>query len=94
MTNASWAVIVLAALTVFVLGWIAGRGMNGTRTLSGPTAVRTLNEVGPALRSEIESAIAAGRKIEAIKLLRDATGMGLRESKAAVEAMEQSWAVN
>ena len=34
-------------------------------------------------------AIAAGNKIEAIKVLREATGMGLAEAKAAVERLEQ-----
>ena len=92
MISVSWSIIILGALTAFVLGWIAGRGMNTARTLTGPTAVRAFTGVGPALRSEIESAIAAGRKIEAIKLMRDATGMGLKESKEAVEAMEQAWA--
>ena len=35
----------------------------------------------------VESLIAAGRKIEAIKLLRQETGLGLREAKEAVEAI-------
>ncbi|MEJ2410452.1 MAG: ribosomal protein L7/L12 [Novosphingobium sp.] len=90
MISVGWPLIILAALAVFVLGWIVGRGANGTRDLSGPPAIRAFTEVGPAIRTEIESAIAAGRKIEAIKLLRDATGMGLKESKDAVEAMEQN----
>jgi ribosomal protein L7/L12 len=33
--------------------------------------------------------IAAGRKIEAIKLLRERTGIGLREARDAIEAMER-----
>lgn len=36
----------------------------------------------------IVAALRQGRKIEAIKLFREATGMGLAESKEAVEAME------
>lgn len=90
MISASWSIIVLGALTVFVLGWIAGRGTRRTDALSGSANVRAFTDVGPALRSEIESAIVAGRKIEAIKLLREATGMGLKESRDAVEAMEQA----
>ena len=37
---------------------------------------------------EIQDQIRAGRKIEAIKLFRDATGVGLKEAKDAVEQME------
>jgi hypothetical protein len=38
--------------------------------------------------AEIERLLRSGRKIEAIKLYREATRMGLAESKDAVEAME------
>lgn len=88
MISVSWSVIMFGAFTAFVLGWIAGRGFGGAQDLSRPSAGRALTDVAPALRHEIESAVAAGRKIEAIKLLRDATGMGLKESKDAVDAME------
>ena len=40
---------------------------------------------GQAMR--IEAALAQGNKIAAIKLLREATGLGLKESKDAVERM-------
>jgi hypothetical protein len=39
-------------------------------------------------RQAIETAIFAGRKIEAIKLHRQATGSGLAEAKRAVEDLE------
>lgn len=90
MISASWSMVILGACTVFVLGWIAGRGLGGFRDMPGPSASHAFTDVAPALRREIESAIAAGRKIEAIKLLREATGMGLQESKEAVEAMERN----
>jgi hypothetical protein len=41
-------------------------------------------------RQAIEAAIFAGKKIEAIKLYREASGAGLAEAKQAVEAMEAS----
>jgi Ribosomal protein L7/L12 C-terminal domain len=41
----------------------------------------------PERMNAIVSAISRGEKIEAIKLYRDATGLGLAESKDAVEAM-------
>ncbi len=39
--------------------------------------------------SELRRLLDAGRKIEAIKTLREATGAGLAEAKAAVEALER-----
>lgn len=41
-------------------------------------------------RQAIEAAVFAGNKIEAIKLYREATGVGLAEAKEAVEAKEAS----
>lgn len=38
-------------------------------------------------KDEITQAIFAGRKIEAIKLYREATGQGLKEAKAFIEAL-------
>lgn len=38
-------------------------------------------------RDQITQAIFAGRKIEAIKLYREATGQGLKESKDFIEAL-------
>jgi hypothetical protein len=38
-----------------------------------------------ALPERVLSALAAGRKIEAIKALREATGMGLKDANDAVE---------
>jgi len=39
-------------------------------------------------QQEIEKAIFAGRKIEAVKLYRDATDLGLAEAKRVVEDLE------
>ncbi|MCE9603412.1 MAG: ribosomal protein L7/L12 [Planctomycetia bacterium] len=42
----------------------------------------------PQFADELLAILQAGRKIEAIALFRERTGLGLRESKAAVEALE------
>lgn len=42
----------------------------------------------PSLPPDVRSAVQAGRKIDAIRLLREATGLGLKEAKDAVEAFE------
>jgi ribosomal protein L7/L12 len=41
----------------------------------------------PGATNSVEAALAAGRKIEAIKLYREQHGVGLREAKDAVEAL-------
>jgi len=42
----------------------------------------------PGIEDQIRTLIAAGRKIEAIKLAREATHSGLKEAKDLVESME------
>ncbi len=44
-------------------------------------------ELQPADRQRVLAALRAGRKIEAIQIYREATGLGLKEAKDAVEAM-------
>ncbi len=44
----------------------------------------------PALPSEVIEAIEHGNKIEAIKLLRESTGLGLKEAKDIIDAYEDS----
>lgn len=46
-------------------------------------------QVDPASMAEIRRFIAQERKIEAIKHLREATGLGLAEAKGLVEAIER-----
>ncbi len=61
-----------------VFGWVAGIPL----VMSNPITeeqVMTLSEC-----------IFQGRKIEAIKLYREMTGLGLKESKDAVEELEKS----
>ena len=43
------------------------------------------------LAPTVLAAVAAGRKIEAIKLLRDATGLGLRDARIIVEQLESEF---
>jgi len=48
---------------------------------------RLPNEALEEIPPEVLAAIEAGRKIEAIKLLRERTGLGLREAKRVVDAL-------
>lgn len=43
----------------------------------------------PILSPEIQSALRSGNKIEAIKLFRELTGVGLAEAKQAIDQAEQ-----
>jgi ribosomal protein L7/L12 len=48
-----------------------------------------MNQLTEQQRQAINAEIFGGRKIEAIKLYREATGEGLKEAKDAVEDMEK-----
>jgi len=47
-------------------------------------------EISPENMAALTEALLQGRKIPAIKLYREVTGLGLKESKEDVEAMEAS----
>lgn len=92
----------MGALFLFVLGLGCGvmltlyvQRSGGRRDLTAPpprAASRPLVRVGDERISdeEIRDLIRGGHKIEAIKRMRDATGMGLAEAKDAVEAIERT----
>lgn len=59
------------------------------REARAPTGEGTTT-LSPEVEAKVVALIAAGRKIEAIKVVRDATRMGLQDSKDLVEALERS----
>jgi large subunit ribosomal protein L7/L12 len=52
-----------------------------------PAGVAPIGDVPAELETELRELVAAGRKIEAIKLVRASTGLGLAEAKDLVERM-------
>ena len=52
-----------------------------------PPAAAPAGDLTAELPGEVRELIAAGRKIEAIKLVRETTGLGLAEAKQLVERM-------
>ena len=69
------------------------RGGSRGRDLTAPPPARPpLRRVGDERidDEEIRELIRQNRKIEAIKLMREKTGLGLAEAKDAVEAMEDA----
>jgi ribosomal protein L7/L12 len=75
---------------LFVLGLLIGRltsPKEKTTTVYQPVSPggrREITEADP----EIEAAITAGHKIDAIRLFREKYNVGLKESKDAVDAIE------
>lgn len=66
------------------------RGQRAGRDLSAPP--RPMVRVGDERidNDEIRALLRQDRKIEAIKLIRERTGLGLAEAKDAVEALERT----
>jgi ribosomal protein L7/L12 len=62
------------------------RPQASARDMTGTATPGTVSDVQ---LQAIDLALSAGNKIEAIKLLREATGLGLKEAKDAIEAMER-----
>ena len=52
-------------------------------------AAEPLARLTPDQAAEIDEALDRGRKIEAIKLCREWSGLGLKEAKEAIEAYER-----
>jgi len=85
--------IALAVLALVVLALLARRRGGGDmieqqrRMAPPPPARRMTGESAEKIlaQPDIAAAIAAGHKIEAIKLVRERTGLGLKEAKDLVE---------
>ncbi|MBW8755193.1 MAG: ribosomal protein L7/L12 [Sphingomonadales bacterium] len=91
------AIAALLGWSAFVF-WLGRMSGGASRDLSGPPKAlatpRRAPPVGgdpaglsPEQLAAIRAALTRGNKIEAIKLMRQATGLGLAEAKHAVEAM-------
>lgn len=93
----------MSGFLLFALGFLCGAGLilatrrgrgrdlTGPPQTSRPIAARPAVPVDIAIDDEeIRELIRQNRKIEAIRRLRDATGLGLKEAKDAVEALERT----
>lgn len=88
------AAIGIAFLALFLL---ALRRRSGDRDLiapqrsapppAWPAGAAPIGDAPPEIEAELRALLAAGRKIEAIKLVRESTGLGLAEAKDLVERM-------
>jgi len=94
-------VLILVAAIVCLLAWLAFGLRGRDRDLLGPPRTRIIQLrivqprvmppqptiLPPDLAAEARALLAAGQKIAAIKLVRDRTGLGLKQAKDAVEAL-------
>lgn len=86
-----WLILAAAAYIAFM----AGRASAGRRESPEEREMRRMREgeraadafasLSPSVQTDVDRLLAAGKKIEAIKLIREQTGMGLKESKEAAE---------
>jgi ribosomal protein L7/L12 len=78
---------ILVGILLFIGGYFVGRAGKTSERLRQQSRQWTPD---PGISdSQIEAAIRAGKKIDAIKLYRQRSGAGLKEAKDAVEAMAQ-----
>ena len=54
---------------------------------AGPAGAATAGTIGPDHQDEIRSLVAAGQQIQAIKKVRELTGMGLKDAKDYVDGL-------
>jgi len=100
MDDIIWIIVIVAALVVVVVILSAAlRSMRPklpepqvftpspttARTLPASSSASAVSGLTPQVVAEIDRLIGAGHKINAIKLFRDATGVGLKEAKDRVE---------
>ena len=85
--------LAVAGLAIVALAWLALRRPGGDmierQRRAAPPPDPTIDESALLAAPEIRAAIAAGRKIEAIKLVREQSGLGLKEAKELVERYRQ-----
>ena len=89
---------ILIGLVCFIVGFVAGRrsALRAGPMIMQPSPLHMSRPMGApqgaTLAGEMEdvrACIRGGNKIQAIKIYRERTGLGLKESKDAVEAMER-----
>lgn len=82
--------ILIAVVLVFKLARKSENGSDAlmrTPSSMGAGASPRPNGLSPDVAQQVQSLIAANRKIDAIKLVRESTGLGLKEAKDYVETL-------
>ncbi len=91
--SSSWCVLAFGPASSRGRDPLMGGGRGRARPIA-PAALeacrrrRRLLPLPPEVEEQVRALLAAGRKIDAIKLARDVTHLGLKETKDLVESME------
>lgn len=83
-------IVVLAALALgYAIGRASGRNAARRDALLGLPGTMPQPPVQASLETlaQVQAALTEGRTLEAIKLMREGTGLGLKEAKDAVEQL-------
>lgn len=90
--------LILAA--VAYIAFMAGRASAGRRESPEDREMRRMREgeraagafaaLSPSVQADVDRLLLENKKIEAIKLIREQTGMGLKESKDAADQRQRS----
>ncbi|HEY9827408.1 MAG TPA: ribosomal protein L7/L12 [Stenomitos sp.] len=91
-------ILFIVGILVFALAfWISRQLQSGSpkRSTSGRSSQSSVNQnsfqpLSPQQRLEMEALVRQGKKIEAIKQVRQFTGLGLKEARDFIEDLEQN----
>ena len=79
----------LVAAGLFIAGLVVRALWRAGRATHDPLAATGSRASSGDVMDEVSRLLAAGRKVEAVRFYRDATGAGLKESLQAVSALER-----
>src|SRR5712692_6366537 len=85
-----WIILGVVVIATFLVGLLIGRVINRNKQSSDPFANLTMSSAGnmsPVESKSVQDLLREGRKIEAIKRYRQENGVGLKESKDAIDRM-------
>lgn len=87
------AALVFALLFMFLFGRATARGDTKGPPRAAVDADGTYARLSGDVRTEVDALIRAGKKIEAIRRVRENAGLDLRDSKAVVDARARTLGV-
>ena len=93
MSTTAWVALVIVALVAFAFGKASRGGETEAEKFQRRAeAAEKAKRLTGASRAALQTLIQQGQLIEAIKLCREETGVGLKEAKDIVEAMRDATA--
>ena len=90
--DSTLALVIIAVVILGVIMWIVNRRRR--ESALDQMRARTIADPAPDTITQVSALMAQGKKIEAISVLREATGMGLADAKAAMETLDAGVALD